>query len=401
MRVVLLNTYKHGGAGVAARRLQLALQRSGIQADILFSEDFKSKWPFYAERLLFLPFEHDKSVRFSFSLANFGHNVANHPLIQQADIIHLHWINQGFLSLSGLQALAGTGKPLVWTLHDMWTFTGGCHYSRGCMHFEESCGNCAYLRWQSPSDLSHRIWKKKTAKYPSDIQYVTCSAWLQKVALQSSLLRHSVVRNIPNPIDIQVFKPSNLAERNRFKSELGMQDGAFALLFVAMKVSETRKGFAYLAESLAILKEKQPNLPVEIVVMGKSEIEPLMLLPYPVHLLGMIQKPEDLAMVYGACDVFVIPSLEDNLPNTVMESLACGLPVAGFDTGGIPEMVSAGLEGEIVPQKDAEALANGIAQILGKESYRTAARLKAEQCYAEPIVAQQYIHLYKSLIELA
>ncbi|MBU6343531.1 MAG: glycosyltransferase, partial [Bacteroidetes bacterium] len=150
-----------------------------------------------------------------------------------------------------------------------------------------------------------------------------------------------------------------------------------------------------------ILKEKQPNLPVEIVVMGKSEIEPLMLLPYPVHLLGMIQKPEDLAMVYGACDVFVIPSLEDNLPNTVMESLACGLPVAGFDTGGIPEMVRAGLEGEIVPQKDAEALANGIAQILGKESYRTAARLKAEQCYAEPIVAQQYIHLYKSLIELA
>ena len=150
MKVLILNTYEQGGAGIAAGRLQQALNQSGVQVKSLSAAAVGNRWPFYAERLSFLPFERDKSVRFSFSLANFGKNILQHPLVQEADILHLHWINQGFLSLKGIRQLAALGKPIVWTLHDMWAFTGGCHYSRGCDHFLHACGKCPYLG--KPSD---------------------------------------------------------------------------------------------------------------------------------------------------------------------------------------------------------------------------------------------------------
>jgi glycosyltransferase involved in cell wall biosynthesis len=404
MKVLILNTYAKGGAGIAASRLKKALNGAGIQADILTSAEVGSRWTFYAERLSFVPFERDKSVRFSFSLANFGKNITQHPLVQAADILHLHWINQGFLSLKSIRDLAKLGKPIVWTLHDMWTFTGGCHYSRGCTHFKNNCGNCPYLRFSSKNDLSFRVLNRKKRLFPADIQYVTCSAWLRNTARTSALLREAAIQAIPNPIDTAVFKPSDVTAREQFKSELGMQKGAFALLFAAMKISEERKGFQYLSQALDLIKAQHPDLAIEIVVMGKSEIEPLMTLPYPVHLLGMIQEAADLSLVYGACDVFVIPSLEDNLPNTVMESLACGTPVVGFDTGGIPEMVEHEKEGIIVPQKDSKELAEGIARILQStetemQEFRTAARQKVISNYDESIVAHLYQQVYESLID--
>lgn len=403
MKVLILNTYTKGGAGIAAGRLQKSLTAAGVQVDILTAADTGNRWSFYAERLSFVPFERDKSVRFSFSLANFGKNITQHPLVQAADVLHLHWINQGFLSLNGIHALAKLGKPIVWTLHDMWTFTGGCHYSRGCDHFKNSCGNCPYLRFPANKDLSYRVLNRKKRLFPADIQYVTCSAWLRDTAHTSALLREAAVQAIPNPIDTTVFKPSDTTAREKFKSELGMQPGAFALLFAAMKISEERKGFQYLAEALDMIKAAHPDCAIEIVVMGKSEIEPLMSLPYPVHLLGMIQNPEDLSLVYGACDVFVIPSLEDNLPNTVMESLACGTPVVGFDTGGIPEMVGHESEGIIVPQKDSKGLAEGIVRVLNSgaqatEAYRKAARAKVMTHYTEAIVARKYLDLYENML---
>lgn len=397
MKILLLNTYPHGGAGAACRRLQSALQEHGHEANMLTSEDLGRRWPFYAERLSFLPYEHDKSVRFSFSLANFGTDLSKHPLVQAADVLHLHWINQGFLSLQGIQALAALGKPIVWTLHDMWAFTGGCHYSRACRGYLKSCGNCPYLRFQGPHDLSNRIWARKKRLYPPNIQFVTCSAWLRDVALSSSLLGGYQVKAIPNPIDTTVFKPAIDAERYAFREKLNIAPEAHVLLFVAMKVSETRKGFHFLQEALQILKQQAPARPIEIVVMGKSEPEALATLPYPVHALGMVQGAPALARVYGMADVFVIPSLEDNLPNTVMESLACGTPVAGFNTGGIPEMVDDSVCGFIAPQGDSGALAQAIVRVLDAdaEQMRNAAREKVIKAYANKVVADQYAALYR------
>jgi len=401
MKVLLLNTYARGGAAVACQRLRGALEQAGVEAQMLNADQAGNRWPFYAERLSFLPFEHDKSVRFSFSLANFGKNLLHHPMVQEADVLHLHWINQGFLSLKGIQQLSLLGKPMVWTLHDMWAFTGGCHYSRGCNHFQESCGHCPYLKNPSPSDLSHRIWIRKQQLYPKNIQFVTCSAWLASVARSSSLLKDYAITNIPNPIDVTLFKPLLDTERRNFRLSKGINPQSRLLLFAAMNVSEERKGFRFLQEALHLLKSQHPDFQLEIMVLGKVQPDVLSALPYPVHALGMIQDQRELIRIYGSADVFVIPSLEDNLPNTVMESLACGTPVAGFQTGGIPEMVGHLEQGFIAPQGDSRKLAEGIYWVLNNAdiaNQRKRAREKATSQYANALIAKQYTDIYQNML---
>ncbi len=230
---------------------------------------------------------------------------------------------------------------------------------------------------------------------------MTCSEWLAGVARTSGLLKNYRVTAIPNPIDTAIFKPSTEAERLAFRSEKGISPNARVLLFAAMKVSEERKGFRFLLEALQMLKAQRPDFQLEILVLGKAEPEALAALPYPVHALGLVQEQAKLVQAYGAADVFAIPSLEDNLPNTVMESLACGTPVAGFATGGIPEMVGHLQEGFIAPQGDSRALAEGIFEILegkiGLEQYREAARRKVETNYSNAVVAGRYLRVYKNL----
>ncbi|MCC7506635.1 MAG: glycosyltransferase family 4 protein [Saprospiraceae bacterium] len=403
MKILLLNTYEHGGAGIACRRLHAALQSVGLQSGTLNSTYF-SKWPFYAERLSFLPFERDKSVRFAFSLANFGHDLSRHPLVQEADVLHLHWINQGFLSLKGIEQLSKLGKPIVWTLHDMWAFTGGCHYSQGCDHFLQQCGHCPFLRRPGGADLSNRIWRQKKRKFPPNIEFVTCSEWLAGVARQSGLLRDRPVQAIPNPIDTKIFQPASADSRAALRLKLGCSPQDKILMFAAMKVSDERKGLSYLQQALGRLKQANPDLPVKILVLGKTDAAIESTLPYPVIAPGLIQAPAELATLYSAADAFVIPSLEDNLPNTVMESLSCGTPVVGFQTGGIPEMTSHLQEGYVVPQRDVEGLVEGIQWILNMnetdyEELRRRARKKVEQEYSNATVANRYLALYRRLLK--
>ncbi len=399
MRIALLTTYPHGGAGIACRRLQAALREAGAQADLVIRDDAPSRWPFYAERLSFLPHERDKSVRFSFSLANFGSNMTKHPAVQQADVLHLHWINQGFLSLRNIRQLAELGKPIVWTLHDMWAFTGGCHYSGSCTQYQQACGMCPFLRRPGPNDLSHRVWLRKKKEFPPNLHVVTCSEWLAERARESTLLGQYPIISIPNPIDTDVFVPAEAGERPAFRRRLGIDDASLVVLFVAVKVQDERKGFVYLQQALSALKVQRPNLAVDILVLGHSRPEELAALPYPCHPMGMVQDIAQLAKIYDAADVFAIPSLEDNLPNTVMESLACGTPVVGFETGGIPEMVDHRQNGYIVPQRDSKGLAEGIAWIgEQKEHLRRAARAKALRMYTNGVVAQRHLLLYAQLL---
>ncbi|MCC6461972.1 MAG: glycosyltransferase family 4 protein [Saprospiraceae bacterium] len=404
MNILLLNTYPHGGAGTACRRLQAALQESGQTATLLSADQVPGKWPFYAERLSFLPYERDKSVRFSFSLANFGHDISQHPAVQAADVLHLHWINQGFLSLKNIRQLAETGKPVVWTLHDMWVFTGGCHYSGECRAYRQACGHCPYLRRPGVGDLSQRIWSNKKRLFPKNIHFVTCSDWLAEEARSSGLLRDYPVHSIPNSIDTEVFKPALPEARAQLRRQQGIAPEALVVLFVAMKVREERKGFSYLLDALQRLKSSHPELPVEILVMGQSAPEDLSRLPYPAHSLGMLRDPLEIASAYGAADVFVIPSLEDNLPNTVMEALACGTPVVGFQTGGIPQMVEHLAQGYIAPQRDSEALAAGLQWVLQGPiplaELRAAAREKVSRHYANNVVAARYLDLYRQVLGL-
>ncbi|TLX70967.1 glycosyltransferase [Labilibacter sediminis] len=419
MKVVIINkSATGGGAAVAAKRLYEALEVNGIKASMLVQDEIKDSTSiqslsnskrekrksflrFIQERLYFLPYEKNKSIRYSFSPAIAGIDISKHPLVQEADIIHLHWINHGFLSIDTLEKLFALGKPVVWTMHDMWPFTGGCHYAVACHEFIESCGFCPFLRKSFKDDLSSRIHAKKRLVWKkANLNAVSCSNWLGSIAQESSLLRQKKISSIPNPINTQVFSPK---DSKKCREELGLPKDKKLLLFGAANISDPRKGSKYLIESLNILDQKHPHLKdeFELVVFGKSNKKQLKRFPFKVNSMKFISCTDELVKLYSAADAFVLPSLQDNLPNTVMESLACGVPVIGFRVGGVPEMIEHQKSGFLAEARDSESLANGIVDVLFHDnlnSYKKAARSFALDNFDNKVVADQYIALYSSLM---
>ncbi|MES2731840.1 MAG: glycosyltransferase family 4 protein [Bacteroidota bacterium] len=414
MKITLLSTSDtYGGAPIACLRLSKALQKQGVDANLLVQEKrsqdpaittiASSFWQqkaaflrFAWDRLTFLPYEKSKQVRFAFSTAQVGTSLVNQPLIQQADLLHMHWINFGFLSLDSIRELGRLGKPIVWTLHDMWALTGGCHYSGTCNHYQSHCHDCPFLRNPQPSDLSYRGFEQKQALYAqTTMTLVACSEWLANLARQSALTRHFDIRAIPNPIDTQLYQPIN---RQKARLALGLPLDKKLLLFGAMNTRDVRKGFTYLVEALGKLKKHE--LAAELVVFGKADEATLAQLPFKVHYLGSISQPEKLVQAYNSADVFVLPSLEDNLPNTVMESLACGTPAVAFRQGGLPEMIDHQQNGYLAEYQSAKDLASGIAWVLEQadvEATRQRAREKVMKQYTEAIVAAKYQQLYEEV----
>ncbi len=420
MKVTILSTSDTGGgAAIAASRLLNALNHQQGDATLLVQEKrttnsavvsivsnwFQQKWAFLRfalDRLQFVRYEKDKQVRFSFSQAKIGIDISQNPLIQKSDILHLHWINFGFLSLDAIQKLIETQKPIVWTLHDMWLFTGGCHYSRDCTHYQQSCGNCSeFLKSPSPTDLSNQVWQsKKKLLHNANISIVACSHWLAEKAQTSTLLAGKKIVSIPNPIDTSLFKPT---EKRIAQQHFQLDTNKRYILFAAAKISDVRKGFAYFKEALDILTKEYSvdNKVVELIIFGQTQASDFENLPFKVNALGKLSDLTTIALAYSAASVFVISSLEDNLPNTIMESLACGTPVVGFETGGIPEMIEHQQNGYLATFKSADELAKGIFWTLYQADYEALcenARKKVLSTYAEAVVAQQYQALYESLL---
>ncbi|WP_259017128.1 glycosyltransferase family 4 protein [Emticicia fluvialis] len=423
MKILLINTDDSmGGAAIACLRLlSLLKEEKDIKADLLVQQKKGKRedvtavvntWlahkmafaRFALERLYFRLLEKNKEVRFAFSPANTGIDISQHPLVQEADIIHLHWINFGFLSTQSLQKLFALGKPIVWTLHDMWAFTGGCHHSGNCENFQQHCGNCLpYLKNPADDDLSARVWKKKRRIFidtilPS-VQIVACSQWLAARARKSSLFKNLPVTSIPNPLDTAVFYPINKAEA---RHKLGLPIDKKLILFAAAKVTVIWKGFSYFQAALALLKESvsQPEA-IELVILGESDEELNKSLPFKTHALGRITDAQKIALVYSAADVFSIPSIQENLPNTIMESLACGTPAVGFEVGGIPEMIEHKQTGFLATYKSAESLAEGINWVLFEADTQTLASKAREKVlanYSQEVVKEQYLKVYKSLV---
>ncbi|WP_075591053.1 glycosyltransferase family 4 protein [Labilibacter marinus] len=419
MKVLIINkSASNGGAAVAARRLFNALKSNGTDVKMLVEDcsdtaqdiacvannkvkrraSFKR---FVYERLYFLPFERNKSVRFQFSPAVAGLDLSNHPWVQEADIIHLHWFNQGFISLKGLDKLFQLNKPIVWTLHDMWSFTGGCHYSGSCSEYVEHCGHCPFLRYRHNTDLSYTIHQRKKKIWKkAEMHAVTCSKWLGSLAKESTLLRGKKISAIPNPIDSELFKPIDQLETRK---KLGLPLDKKLLLFGAANINDPRKGIKYLVHALEILEIKQPELKskFELVVFGKSNKAFLKNIPFKIHEMNFISNNEELVRLYNAADAFILPSLQDNLPNTVMESLSCGTPVISFKIGGVPEMISHRKTGYLADAKNSDHLSKGIYITLFKshnEKMQQDAREFVLNNYSNQIIAEQYQNVYTSLV---
>ncbi len=421
IKVLHLSTFHlTGGAGIAAARLNRALNRNGVQSRLLVAKTSVEEpnvsgladsgpgkaffWlRFVAERLFFLPYERSSEVRYAFSPAVSGKDLATHKLVKEADIIHLHWINFGFLSVGNIAALLSLGKPMVWTLHDMWAFTGGCHHSGECDHFKVSCGNCKFLKKPGEKDLSYNrlLSKKQQWKASNGFTAVACSRWLGGRAQSGSLWRSSDVTTIPNPLDTSLFRKTEDSTRY---SGLGLPDGKTYILFAAAKVSAKGKGFGFLHEALHILVQKSPQAgeKLRLLVLGADDGGMLNDIPLEARFLGYISDDEMLVKVYNAASLYVTPSVEDNLPNTVMEAMSCGTPVVGFRTGGIPEMIDHKVNGYVADYKSPESLAEGILWVLENNAagaLSEAARQKVLREYDEKVVAARYLELYKSLLD--
>ena len=420
MKVLLLNTSeKTGGAAIACRRLMEALNSNGVEAKMLVRDKqtanpnvysinanrmkkLINKWRFLRERLMiFIYNKFSKRNLFSVSIANSGTDISNYSLVQEADIIHLHWINQGFLSLKDIEKLTRLGKPIIWTMHDMWPSTGICHYSQECNNYYTECCHCFYLHCQGKNDLSRQVFLKKKRFYQeAPFTFVTCSDWLKKRAWQSDLLKGHTVTNVPNPINTTTFNSHSPKDA---RTQLQLLTNKKLILFGAAKITDKRKGIDYFIDSCHMLVKKYPNLQndIGVVVYGKDSEILKELVPFEVFPLNYISSDKELINVYNAVDLFVISSLEDNLPNTIMEAMSCGTPCVGFKTGGIPEMIDHKVNGYVANYKDAEDLANGICWVLEESDYEQLsqnARKKVEESYSEAVVAEQYKTLYQQAL---
>ena len=413
MKVVIVNTSeKVGGAAIAANRLMEALKKNGVSAKMIVRDRQTDKisvvavkqqsWRlalnFLWERgIIFLSNGFSRKNLFQIDIANTGTDITTMPEFQQADVVHLHWVNQGFLSLDNIDKILRSGKKIVVTMHDQWYFTGVCHYSGDCLNYRDQCRNCPLIRGRVKKDISWKVFNRKRRMYANaDITFVCCSQWIAGLARTATLFQGKKVVSIPNAINMDVFHPEDKALA---RQSLGLPSDRRLLLFGSQRITDERKGFKYLVEACEHIHRNYPEWTdkIGIVVVGaKSETIDSML-PFPVYAVDYVSDEKSMVEIYNAVDLYVTPSLQDNLPNTIVESMACGVPCVGFRVGGIPEMIDHEKNGYVARYKDAVDFANGILWSLG-DSYDdlcTKAYEKAVATYSEKRVAEKYKEIYQ------
>ncbi|MHC1753252.1 glycosyltransferase [Humidesulfovibrio sp.] len=357
MRVTFLNTFDdQGGAARAAFRTFRAVSalpgvetvfitrkkasgHPGVQEDrspltLLYGDEAST----HDQRAL--KRQHPDRSRVPFSVNRLRDTVHQTVRGTRPDLVHLHWPNAGFLRLESLPLL---GAPVVWTLHDMWPFTGVCHYSGGCQKYLQGCGACPLLASANAQDVSARVYARKAAAYAKTALHAAApSHWLAQLARTAPLLAGVPVDVVPNGLDTEVFAPQ---DRTAARAALGLpREGRLVLLGADHALSDARKGCSALLAALAGHAGPE-SPPARCVVFGNT---PEQTPAGNALLLGPLRDDRTLAQVYSACDLYAFPSTQDNLPNTVVEALACGLPVLAFDVGGLADLVRHGENGMLV-----------------------------------------------------
>ena len=407
MRVLIVNTSERtGGAAVAANRLMKALINHGVKAKMLVRDKESDSltvvglpkspmlhWHFLWERLvIFVRSRFSRKHLFEINLANPGSDITGLPEFKEADVIHLHWINQGMLSLSNIQKILRSGKPVVWTMHDIWPATAICHLTLGCRSFTSACKSCRLL--SGGSALTQSVWRKKQRLFEDgDIHFVACSHWLESEAKSSALLKRHKITSIPNPIDTHIY--NNRCNKQEVRQQLGLPADKKLVLFVSQRVTNPNKGMDYLVEACGLLKDIDQ---LGIVILGGHAEEVADQLSFETYPLGYVNDEHRIVDIYNAVDVFVLPSLSENLPNTIMEAMACGVPCVGFRVGGIPEEIDHKQNGYVADYRSAEDLAWGIRWILTEADYESLSRhavQKVAQNYSQQSVALKYLDVYQ------
>ena len=309
------------------------------------------------------------------------------------DAVNLHWIS-GLLDFRRFFRTVPANVPVVWTLHDMNTFTGGCHYDAGCGRYLQQCGACPQLGSRQEHDLSRDVWSRKREVFArlgeNKLSLVTPSRWLADEVRRSSLLGDRFpVSVIPYGVDTEDFAPR---DRSAARDALGVPPAAKVILFVAYSLEAQRKGFAVLTDALRELSSDQDLVVLSVGAGGASDQIPVR----QIH-LGTISQARLLSLAYSAADLFVIPSLQDNLPSTVLEALACGTPIVGFDVGGIPDMVRPGKTGALAAVGDPGAFAEAIRRLLGDPDTRNRMSVECRRLAIDEYHMDTYVRRYETL----
>jgi glycosyltransferase involved in cell wall biosynthesis len=376
MKVLIVNTFdRDGGAARSARRLHWALRKAGVDSRMLVLEKtgddphtrevrapirqtFKRGLPFL-DALPQVPYRRKDVTHWSntFLPGGIAHEVAEFD----PDIVHLHWINRGFLNLNDL---AVWQKPVVWTLHDCWPFTGGCHYPvLGCQRFRGECGACPALGSNRGRDLSRINWKRKHLAFEGvPLHVVAPSQWLMSLASDSRLFQPFSCDAIPNAIDTSLYKPG---DRARAREALGLPQEKPLIFMVAMNPHQDQnKGGALALKAIHLAAETLGPDAAELVVAGEPAEGPEPESPWPVRRMGVIRDEARMVQLYQAADIQVVPSYLENLSNAIMEACACGLPCVAFRAGGNGDMVIDGKTGLLANPYDPASLADCLVRLL-------------------------------------
>tara|TARA_R110001606_G_scaffold23985_2_gene79998 strand:- start:8140 stop:9405 length:1266 start_codon:yes stop_codon:yes gene_type:complete len=410
MKILIVNfSDTTGGAARAAYRLNTLLVNEGVDSKMLVNEKNSDNYNVLSPetntkkilakfQAILNPFplkKYKNTSPFSTSFVP-SFNLVKKINDLEPDIVHLHWINAGMLNVKDISKIKA---PIVWSLHDMWAFTGGCHYSDGCEKFKNKCGNCPILSLTKENDLSRNQFLKKSNSYnkKENFTVVALSSWLKKEAENSMLFKNRTIVNLPNPIDTNIYKPF---DKNKARELWGLSNEKKYILFGAMSnASYNRKGFKQLKESLKYLKDDDNN--IELIIFGASKPEKSLHFGFPEHYLGQINDDVALKTLYNLADVTVVPSLQENLSNVIMESLSCGTPVVGFNIGGNKDLINHKQNGYLAEPFKVEDLSKGIQWVLDHnnvEKLRENAREKVVNTFDNKIVLEQYLNLYNSIL---
>lgn len=411
MKVLIVSTSDiNGGAARASYRLHHALLKEGVDSQMLVqtktSDDYTviaNDRNFFQKALAKLrPYLDAIPIQFYKNRTKTLFSPASIPslgLVERInalnpDVVHLHWINGGLLRI---EELAKIHAPIVWSLHDMWAFTGGCHYDENCAGYKQRCGNCKVLASIKESDLSRRIHNRK-AKVFENIESLTAialSQWMAKCAKESLLFSNKRVVCLPNPIDTTAFSPFDKLQAREL---LNLPLNKKLILFGAIEAfSDPRKGFKELNEALSLLEHDD----VELVVFGSSRPKGSLGFEHQSYYLGHLHDDVSLRLLYSSADVMVIPSLQENLSNAIMECLACGTLVVSFDVGGNGDMIDHKKNGYLARPFDTADLAKGIEWVLNTsndDELSNNARNKVLNEFDSAVVANRYIELYTSVL---
>ena len=411
MKILIVSTSDiQGGAARAAYRLHSALCQENIDSRMLVqtksSDNFRVLGPITKIKKVInrlRPIFDSISVKFykkktqtlfSPAMLPFS-DITNKINELNPDIVHFHWVAGGMLRIEDFSKIKA---PIIWNVQDMWAFTGGCHYDEECGGFKNRCGNCKVLGSQYSYDLSRRVFNRKVAVFSKlpKLVIVGVSRWISSCAKESSLFKNRPVVNLPNAFNTTLFSP---IDKKIAKKIFNIPQAKKIILFGAMNaLGDPRKGALELFNALNLVNVEN----TDFVIAGCSKPKDAPQLKYPTHYIEPLSDEVSLPLMYNTADVMIVPSIQENLANSIIESLACGVPVVAFDIGGNRDMINHKVNGYLAKPFDVQDMARGIEWVLNHNNYcelSQEARNKVLTTFDSRLVARQYIDLYSNVLK--